>query len=331
MNTETMSDTAVIGAASATRSMRSPWPIALGLVALALMAAPWFGSAFVIHLAIQICLNVVIVNGLSIIDRAGQLSFGHSAAVAIGAYVAVLLGSALGLDSISSTAVGVLAVTALFAFLGWIMLRLRGVYFVLVTYAFAELVRLVLLDATTVTGGASGIAGIAPLSLGGFALDSRERFYGLALVAAIFSIWLMFRIFNRPLGRAMVAVAANPALAESVGLSVMRLQLVAFVIGSSMAALGGVLTARYIGFVSPESFTTAASVSFITMLVIGGRGSLWGPVVGAAVLTPLPELFRGAVQTQHIFYGVALILILRFLPGGIASLAGRLRARATKS
>jgi branched-chain amino acid transport system permease protein len=91
-----------------------------------------------------------------------------------------------------------------------------------------------------------------------------------------------------------------------------------------LAALGGVMTARYVGFISPESFGTGASVAFITMLVIGGRKSLWGPMLGALVLTPLPELFRGAVQTQHIFYGTALILILRFLPGG---LAGVLRLR----
>ena len=104
-----------------------------------------------------------------------------------------------------------------------------------------------------------------------------------------------------------------------------KIQLVAFVAGSSLAALGGILQARYIGFVSPESFNTAVSIAYITMLVIGGQRSVWGPLVGAVVLTPLPEFLRGAVQTQHIFYGAALILILRFLPGGLSSLASRLR------
>jgi branched-chain amino acid transport system permease protein len=104
-----------------------------------------------------------------------------------------------------------------------------------------------------------------------------------------------------------------------------KIQLLAFVVGSSLAALGGILQARYIGFVSPESFNTSVSVAYITMLVIGGQRSVWGPLVGALVLTPLPEFFRGAVQTQHIFYGAALIVILRFLPGGLASLAKRFR------
>ena len=118
-------------------------------------------------------------------------------------------------------------------------------------------------------------------------------------------------------------MADNPALAESTGLNVHRIQLLAFVCGCLLAAAGGALQSRYIGYVSPESFNTSISVGFIIMLVIGGRRSVWGPLVGALVLTPLPELFRGAVQTQHIFYGAALILILRFLPGGLASVPQR--------
>jgi len=295
---------------------------AAGMVTgLLLVAWPWTAGQFVLHLAILTCINIVIVNGLSLIDRCGQLSFGHSAPVALGAYGGVLCSSALGLGSISAGALSLLACGLLSAVLGWVILRLRGVYFVLVTFAFAELVRLVLLDAGAITGGANGIAAIPPLTLLGFAFDSRERFYALALVLAAASVGFMVWLFSRPLGRAMSAVAANSALAESTGLNVLRLQIVAYIVGSMLAALGGVLTARYVGFISPESFGTAASVAFITMLVIGGRKSLYGPMVGALVLTPLPEFFRGAVQTQHVFYGAALILILRFLPGGIASIA----------
>jgi branched-chain amino acid transport system permease protein len=312
---------------AAAPAWRRPAPLFAGAVLLVLAVLPWTGGQFVLHLAILACINIVIVNGLSLIDRCGQLSFGHSAPAALGAYGSVLLAQSGGMDVVSSAAVGLLAVGCVAALLGWVILRLKGVYFVLVTYAFAELVRLILLDAGSVTGGASGIAGISPLQLAGFVFDSRERFYGLALVLAAASAGGMVWLFGRPLGRAMNAVAANPALAESTGLNVLRLQIVAYAAGSMLAGLGGVLTARYIGFISPESFNTATSVAFITMLVIGGRKSLYGPMVGAIVLTPLPELFRGAVQTQHMFYGAALILILRFLPGGIASMAQLLRTR----
>ncbi|MDM0018836.1 branched-chain amino acid ABC transporter permease [Variovorax saccharolyticus] len=299
-----------------------------GAIAAAVAAAwPWTAGQFVLHLAILACINIVIVNGLSLIDRCGQLSFGHSAPVALGAYGSVLFSTLFGLGTIAAAALSLVAGALLAGALGWVILRLRGVYFVLVTFAFAELVRLVLLDAASVTGGANGIAGIPPLSIGGFAFDSRERFYALALALAVASVGFMVWFFARPLGRAMTAVAANPALAESTGLNVQRLQVVAYIGGSMLAALGGVLTARYVGFISPESFGTSASVAFITMLVIGGRKSLFGPMLGALVLTPLPELFRGAVQTQHIFYGAALILILRFLPGGIAGLLSLRAAR----
>jgi len=312
-------------APAARQPAHAAWQAAGFALLAALAVLPWFSGPFALHLAIQVCLNVLIVGGLALIDRAGQLSFGHSAPVAVGAYASVLLGQWLGLDSLSALLAALALAAVLALALGWVILRLRGVYFVLVTFAFAELVRLLLLDFAGVTGGASGIAGIAPMAVAGFAFDTRERFYALALAVALLSVLLLARVYDRPLGRAMAAVAANPALAESVGLSVLRVQLVAYVLGSTMAALGGVLTVRYIGFVSPESFATAASVAFITMLVIGGRGSLFGPLAGAIVLTPLPELFRGAVQTQHLFYGAALIVILRFLPGGIASVPARLR------
>ena len=297
------------------------WLSLLVLIAL----WPWFSGPFVLHLAVLTCLNILIVNGLAIVGRSGQLSFGHAAFVAVGAYVSVLLSSALGWNIFLSGLAGMVIAALFAAMLGWVILRLKGVYFVLVTFSFGELMRLALLDWSELTGGANGIANIKPADIFGFVFDTRARFYGLALIVAIASIWVMKKLFSSPLGQSIDAVADNPALAESTGLSVHRIQLVAFVMGCAMAALGGVLQARYIGFISPESFNPGLSVAFIIMLVIGGRKSVWGPLVGALVLTPLPELFRGAVQTQHIFYGAALILILRFMPGGLISLSERFK------
>lgn len=280
-------------------------------------------SSYYIHLLVLVCLNVVITSGLALIARTGQLSLGHGAFVGIGAYAAVLAGTRAGWSFGFALLAGV-AVSAFIALaLGWVILRLRGVYFVLVTFAFAELVRLALLDWAGLTGGANGIAGIAPAKLLGFAFDSKPSFLLLAIVCAAGCVYLLHRLAATPTGHAYDAVAENPALAEASGLNVHRLQLQAYVIGSALAGFGGVLLAHYVGFVSPESFNTALSVNVIVMLVIGGRQSVWGPLIGAAILTPLPELLRGAVQTQHLFYGAALILILHFLPGGLASLGSR--------
>lgn len=300
----------------------------VGLLLLFFLAMwPAFMGPYVLHVAILVCLNILIVNGLSIIERAGQLSFGHSAFVAFGAYGSVLMSTHFGLSPMLGSVLAMILAAVIALILGGVILRLKGVYFVLVTFAFAELTRLALMDWADLTGGANGIAAIPAFELFGFAFDTRLRFYGLILVVVILSIMLTYRIFRHPLGEAFRAVAENAPLAESTGLSVYRLQLVAFVIGCMLAALGGALMARYIGFISPESFNLNVSVGLVTMLVIGGRGSLWGPAVGAIVLTTLPEVFRGALQTQHIFYGIALILILRFLPGGLAGVPDFLRGR----
>ncbi|MFC4201558.1 branched-chain amino acid ABC transporter permease [Candidimonas humi] len=303
----------------------------MGVVIFTIIAViPWFSGPYILHLAILSTLNILVVNGLAMISRSGQISLGHAAFMAIGAYVAVLAGTQLGIPLLLSVLIGVAATMLVALILGWIILRLQGVYFVLVTFAFGELIRLVLLDFSNVTGGANGITNIAPPELFGFVFDSRTRIYSLTLVIAIVSTLLIRRLFRQPLGQAIDSVASNPSLAESTGLSVHRLQVLAFVIGCGLAALGGILLAHYIGYISPESFNVGISIDLLIMLVIGGRASYWGPLAGAIILTPLPELFRGAVQTQHIFYGAALILILRFLPEGLAAFPQAIRKLGTR-
>ncbi|MBV7482149.1 branched-chain amino acid ABC transporter permease [Bordetella sp. BOR01] len=298
------------------------FPVAAWVLLAALMVMPLgFSSAFYLHLAVLICLNTFIVSGLALVMHTGQLSLCHAAFVGIGAYVSVLSEMLLGIPFLPAAALGAMAASLVAYLLGSAILRLRGVYFVLITFAFGELFRLFMLDAASVTGGANGIAKIPPASLLGFALDTRQAFYCLAAPLAVASVAFLVAFFRTPKGHALDAVGEQPALAESSGLSVRKSQLFAFTVGSGMAGLGGVLLSRYVGYISPESFSAQVSIAAIIMLVVGGRMSVAGPLIGALIMTPLPELFRGAVQSQNIFYGVSLILILRFLPKGIASLA----------
>src|SRR5690606_9649443 len=176
------------------------------LVAL-VSAAPFFlSSPFYVHLAILTCLNVVIVTGLSLIARTGQLSFGHGAFVGLGAYGAVIAGMQFGWPFWLAAVIGAALASLCALALGWVILRLRGVYFVLVTFAFAELVRLVLLDWPGLTGGANGITGIPAAELFGFAFDTRHRFYGLALCAAVAALAFSLRLSRVPTGHAFDAV-----------------------------------------------------------------------------------------------------------------------------
>lgn len=292
-----------------------------GLAALLVLALPLgFNSPFYVHLAVLICLNVFIVSGLSLVTRSGQLSLCHAAFVGIGAYVSVLGEMRLGLPFLVAGVLATAAAALVAYLLGAAILRLRGVYFVLITFAFGELFRLVMLESSDLTGGANGIANIAAANLFGLVLDNRKSFYCLAALLAAGSLVFLVVLFRTPKGHALDAVGEHPELSEASGLSVRKTQLFAFTVGSGMAGLGGVMLSHYVGYISPESFSSQVSIAAIIMLVVGGRAAVAGPLVGALIMTPLPELFRGAVQSQNIFYGVTLILILRFLPQGIAGL-----------
>lgn len=292
---------------------------------LCLLALPLFSSnPFHIHLAILVCCNILVVNGLSLLSRTGQLSFCHAAFMGAGAYCSVIVSTRLGLPFVVCVALGA-AVAALCAFvLGAVVLRLKGVYFVLVTFCCGELFRLVLLEGGSVTGGANGIANIPPVQILGYLFESKRSYY--ALVATVASVCVAFLIvfLRTPSGHALDAVGANHELAQASGISIQGTRMFAFVLGSAMAALGGALSGHYLGFISPESFSQHVSVGAIVMLVIGGRSSVAGPILGALIVTPLPELFRNAIETQNILYGITLVLVLRLLPQGLASI--RLRA-----
>jgi branched-chain amino acid transport system permease protein len=283
------------------------------------------------HLAVLICLNIIFVNGLSLLSRTGQLSFCHAAFMGMGAYASVIATTQWHAPFLLSVALGVAVAAAVAFLLGAVILRLQGVYFVLVTFCFGELFRLFLLEGGGTTGGANGIANIPPASLLGFVFDTKTSFYVLAAACAFGSIALLIALFRTPQGTALDAVGDNQELAEASGIGIQRTQMFAFVLGSAMAGFAGALLAHYLGFVSPESFNQHIAVAAIVMLVIGGRTSVLGPILGALIMTPLPELFRSAIETQNILYGVTLILVLKFLPGGLVGIGAKLRRKGAKA
>ncbi|CAB3827399.1 hypothetical protein LMG1861_00579 [Achromobacter piechaudii] len=305
------------------RGAAAPQPLGVpGLLCLAgLVCVPFFlNQPFTYHLAIFIAINAIVVTSLSVLARAGQISLCHGALVGVGAYASVFCVKGLGLPFIVGVVAAMAAAGCVAYLLGRIVLRLQGVYFVLVTFAFGELLRLVLLEFGDITGGANGITNIPPAAIAGYVFSDKPAFYALATAAAL-AVLAFFRWFYAsPAGEAVDAVGENPALAESSGIGVRRTQLFAFTLASVFAGLGGALLAHYVGYISPESFNMHLSVALIIMMVVGGRRYLLGGLVGALVMTPLPELFRGAVESQDILYGVALILMLRFLPQGLAGM-----------
>jgi len=308
---------------------RPPKAAALGLLAV-LVGLPFLmNQAFSYHLAIFICINAIIVMSLSLLARAGQISLCHGALVGVGAYVSVACVKGLQWPFLAGVAAAMLAAACVAYLLGRIVLRLQGVYFVLITFAFSELVRLVLLEWVGLTGGANGITNIPAASIAGFVFSDKPAFYALAALVMLAVLAFFWFFYASPAGEAVDAVGENPALAESSGIGVRRTQLYAFTLASAFAGLGGALLAHYLRYISPESFNMHYSVALIIMMVVGGRKFLLGGLIGALVMTPLPELFRGAVETQDIFYGVALILMLHFMPQGLASVRLHRKQRKT--
>ncbi|ULK99782.1 branched-chain amino acid ABC transporter permease [Bradyrhizobium sp. I71] len=298
------------------------------LVAVALAALlPWLApNQFYIHLATVGCINLMLVLGLAIIARAGQLSMGHGGFALVGGYVSALL-SMKGWPPLLTLFIAGLVAAVIAAALGWIILRLRGVYFVLVAFAFSQIAVLLALDMSSITGGANGLVGVPPISIFGHVLRAKPQFYPFALGCALTTLVLTWLLYRSPLGTMMAATAENQRLTESSGIDTHRVQVIAFTIGSGIAGFAGALSTHYLRFISPDSYTFWESVSYLTMLVVGGRDGVLGPVVGILVLTPLPELLRSTEGLQHIIYGTVLVLCLMFVPNGLASIVQMWRAR----
>jgi len=291
---------------------------------------PFFtGSVFHFHIAIMICLAAMAAGGLGVIAWVGQLSLAHGMFVGIGAYTSAHLVMGAGVPFLVAAPFAGILAAGLAWLIGSPLLRLRGVYFVLITFALNELFRLLMLEFRSVSGGSSGLAGLPPIALGPWALTSKPQVYIFVIVCLLLVLGLMWLVRYGPLGRNFNAVEENMDLAEATGLPTARTQVQAFAIGSGIAGFTGAVMGHYIGFISPETFGFQLSVSYIIILVVGGRLHLLGPLLGAAILIPLPEFLRGMMHYQHILHGVALILILMFLPNGIAGL-GRLFKRQRK-
>lgn len=289
-------------------------------LAAALVLPQLTANQFYLHLANLVLLNAIFAVSLGLIASVGQMSLGHAAFVSAGGYISALAALNLGLPPILGIVLAGLVTGLAAALLGRIILRLRGVYFVLVTFLVGQVFTLIVLNWDSVTHGANGLIGIPAISLMGFPLSTRLRFYYFALAAFIVVVTFIWLLMRSQYGRAFRSIAENVRLAESSGIDVSRYQIIAFALGSGIAGASGALMIHYVRFLSPDSFTFNDSIAYITMLVVGGRQTMIGGVLGALFLTPLPEVLRGLVGAQHIVYGAILLAVLLFLPGGLASI-----------
>ncbi len=294
------------------------------IIAILLVVWPFaYPEQFYLNVAILILLSTILALALHLVMRVGYVSLAQAAFMGIGAYTSALLTTRGQMPFV----VGFLCAGAFSAItgfiLGRILFRLKGVYFVLVTFALGEVVRLCFIAWEGLFGGANGITGISKPALFGFVFNTHLKFYYLALAIAVASVWFMCRVFLTHPGRAYEAINEAQDLAESTGIDTTRYKVQAFTISCFFTGIAGCLSAHYLSYVSPSAFTFWQSVDLIIMNVLGGPNVLAGPIIGAILLVPLPEFFRAAVEYQRVLYGLTLILIVCFLPEGIVGAAVR--------
>jgi branched-chain amino acid transport system permease protein len=297
------------------RRLANPWLLfALGVALIRLSVA----NDYYFTLLNIIGINTLLVVGLNLLlGYAGQISLGHAAFFGLGAYTTGILTATYGVSPWLALPAG-LVVAGVAAFLvGIPALKLKGYYLAMATLGFGIIVSIFFNQAQELTGGPSGLPGIPSLSLAGFPLDSPERLFLLIWPVLGVILLLSANLVDSRLGRSLRALHDSEAAAQSLGVNTSRAKLLIFVWSALYAALAGSLYAHTLNFIAPTSFNFMFSIKLVTMVVVGGMASIWGSLLGAAVLTILPELLTVFHDFEIIIFGAILMVVIIFLPRGL--------------
>ena len=304
------------------------WSLAFALLcSVALLALPPMLKNYGIYMLSYWLVFIIATMGLNLtVGYAGQKSLGHGAFFGIGAYtVAILLKAGfsfwLGLPAAALLcfAVGIV--------LGFPALRVQTIYLAFATLGFNTAVWLVMRNEEWLTGGTFGINNIARPALMGLSLEGNLAYYYFVLGATVVMGLLLWGLLRSPWGRAFTALRDNPIRAESLGIDTRSYTLLSFAIGAAYAGVAGALFASLVQFIEPAPFAVNSSIMMYLMVVVGGPGYFFGPVLGAAVGVMLPEWLRFA-QAWYLFaFGSAVVLLMIWLPDGLLSIPSRIRAR----
>ena len=267
-------------------------------------------------------INALLATSIYTTLACGQLSLANAAFMGIGSYTAVLLGMRGGWPFAPSVASGMVLAGVAAAVLGLPVLRLRGVFLAIATIGFGEIVRIIVLNARPLTGGAQGINGI----------PVRTETWHIYLAVAVV-LYLLWRIRGSRLGYAWEAIREDEVAARAMGVNTSLYKLIALSLGGALAALAGALAAHATFFIGPNEYGFSTAVAILTYAVVGGAGTFWGPVLGSTLITLVPEVLRGvgvsAGAVRLFVNGLILLLVIVFLPNGLSSLFQRRPAAST--
>lgn len=304
-------------------------------IAVAVAAVLWLCLPLVLtntydmHVVNIIGISIILVMGLNVVwGFCGQISLCQAAFFGIGAYVSAICSTALALPVPVSMVLGVAAAAAGGAMLGVPSLRLSGFYLAIVTLGFGEIFNNLVFNLQHITNGQGGIIGIPPLGVGGFRLKGEHQAFYAVWTATVLAIVFSVVLKRTDLGRILQTVRDNEPLAQATGANVFGVKVLAFVMSAVYGGLGGVIYAHMTGFISPESFSLPRSLGLFTMLLVGGIGTVAGPILGVAALILVEEYLRFLQDYLVLVYGCLIVACSVYFRGGLVRLADvRLVAR----
>ncbi len=300
----------------------------LPVVVAALVFPLVMRSEYILNVAVLCGIYIILASGLNITNGyTGLFSFGHAAFYGIGAYTAGISATRYGAPFWLTLPLGGVVAGLFGLAIALPTLRLRGIFLALITIGFQEIVFLVTLNWIALTRGPMGIPGIPPPAIWGHVFRGNRDYYYLILAMVVLMLFLISRIIDSRLGRAFVAIREDEVAAQSVGIAIFPTKVLSFVIATVLAGLAGAFFAHHARFISADSFRLDETFVILTMLIVGGMGTLIGPVIGAVFLVILPEASRFLVEYREVVYGLILVGVILFRPEGIAGIPGIIHSR----
>lgn len=273
-----------------------------------------------------ICINIIAVTGLDVLfGYTGQVSFGHAAFYAIGAYGSTLLTLKFGIPVWLTIIIGSLLSMVFGIIIAFPAAKLVKHFLSLLTIAFGQMVFMFISVTDSLTNGYSGILNIPHIKIFGYTFKSNQSNFFLLLILTIVVLIAKNRIINSRVGRAFIAIRENPHAANGMGINVRYYKIMAFAISAFLTGLAGALYSHLVCFISPDTFMSTQSNLFMTMLLFGGIGSLAGPVIGSAALVVVTELMQSFVRYQMLIYAVFILIVLFYLPNGVVGIIDNMK------
>lgn len=289
------------------------------LVILLVAFGIFFSGTYWITLSIAIGFLLMNLIGLDLMyGYCGQVNFGHQGLYAIGAYTSAILVVQMGFPPIAAMAMGLLMTCIVAYLMAKILFRLKGYFFILATMVFGFVIYYTA-GAFEWTGGWNGMA-VPHFSIGGLVIDSEIGYYCVVWTIALMMLIAALNIVRGRIGRALKAINANETAAAAMGIDTTKYLVQIYVLGAAFASISGSLLAHHERFIVPTYFSIITMIMFFVALCIGGRGTIWGSLLGATIVTMLPEFMYMFRTYTTLFYGVVFVLILTLLPMGLAGI-----------